>query len=204
MSRVSLSGSMYAISWGGACSCVYMSELDFFISCQVISVAGAHSSPDRCHSVSLTCVTSAAPLILAPVKSLQHSKRLDQNALLLLQDNGKISWLAEVLTHNVTDKVPHCFAGSITGSWKTQFNLVMSVERKHHLSPNFDWVKNHGVHFLVDLVDASYQKSGCPHPRWWGVGGHVGKPLSHSDSLICESNFMPLDTEHQLNKSSTS
>lgn len=66
--------------------------------------------------IKLTYITFAAPLVLASIKSMQNSKRLNQNARLLLQNNWKIIGLAEVPAHDVRNKVPHCFARSIRGS----------------------------------------------------------------------------------------
>ncbi|TNN87030.1 hypothetical protein EYF80_002785 [Liparis tanakae] len=43
----------------------------------------------------------------------RHSHHLQRKQ----EDGGKIGGLAEVLAHNVADKVPHGFAGSIGGSW---------------------------------------------------------------------------------------
>lgn len=62
-----------------------------------------------------TFLTVAAPLVLASIKSLQHREGLNQSALLFMQNDWKIIGLAEVLTHDITNKVPNCFAWSVRG-----------------------------------------------------------------------------------------
>jgi len=167
-----------------------------------------HKEWRHCYKT-LTYVTSAAPLILTPVERLQHRQRLNQNAFLLLQDGGKIGGLAEVLTHNVADKVPHGFAGSIGGSWnhwttyylsRGYFNLLFKCTELRTTAITFNFWSDE---LNTESIGCSYQESECPHLRWWGVGGHEGKPLSQSDSLICESIRTVLKTEHQLNKSTS-
>lgn len=67
-----------------------------------------------------TCMTSAAPPLLACVKSLQHRKRLNQHVLLLMKDNRKVLCLTEVLTHDVTNKLPHRLSRPIRSSYRKQ------------------------------------------------------------------------------------
>lgn len=62
-----------------------------------------------------TFLTGDAPLVLASIKSLQHGEGLNQSALLFMQNNLKIIGLAEVLTHDITNKVPNRFAWSVRG-----------------------------------------------------------------------------------------
>lgn len=62
-----------------------------------------------------TLLTVDAPLLLASIKSLQHREGLNQSALLFMQNDWKIIGLAEVLAHDITNKVPNRFAWSVRG-----------------------------------------------------------------------------------------